>query len=69
MIAAHDLVLAISNSACATELNTIGCRASRFGIPLVAITRDPTSVSLARPPTPVCCCLTSPKPARSTWRR
>jgi arabinose-5-phosphate isomerase len=43
MIAAHDLVLAISNSGGAVELNAIIYYAKRFGIPLVAITRDPTS--------------------------
>jgi arabinose-5-phosphate isomerase len=43
MIAAHDLVLAISNSGGAAELNAIIYYARRFGIPLVAITRDPMS--------------------------
>lgn len=43
MIAAHDVILAISNSGGAVELNAIIYYARRFGIPLVAITRDPES--------------------------
>jgi len=43
MIAAHDVILAISNSGGAVELNAIIYYARRFGIPLVAITRDPAS--------------------------
>ena len=43
MITAHDVILAISNSGGAVELNSIIYYARRFGIPLVAITGDPES--------------------------
>lgn len=43
MITAHNVILAISNSGGAVELNSIIYYARRFGIPLVAITGDPES--------------------------
>ena len=68
MVTENDVVMAISNSGETKELSDIVLYCKRYGIPLIAMTKNPDSTSGA-PEMSCSNCPMTAKPARLAWPR